>query len=138
MELNIKEELVKIVENYLESRKIGETDLEKIYGGRLASIGIPKEHVKNILLNMDDEWTNENYLNLKIKNAKMTIMGGYAITIIGIILTILTFFNLILNIQILCFGPIGGGIVMIIIGISQISKIEHEKKMRKYKWKNWI
>jgi hypothetical protein len=135
----MSEEIIPIVESYLEARRFKTKVTNSEYKQKLKLINISENKIDDIILKMDDEWTSEHLLRMKIKRSRANMFGGYIIGVLGIIITVLTFLGILFNGQIFIFfyGAIAAGIVTGILSQSSISSIKHELKMRKYKWKNW-
>ena len=135
-----KETIIPIVEEYLVAKKRKEFQANSYYIDKLLKFGFSKEKAKDVFLKMDDEWTQESLAMLKLKNLRLTMAFGYSIGFLAIIVSIFSFFGIILNGQfkIFFYGAIASGLVTGIMSQGNISKIKHELSLRKYKWKNWI
>lgn len=135
-----KENIIPIVEEYLEHRRTKLVEVNSFYVNKIIEIGVEEEVAKNILLKMDDQWSQEEFALLKLKNLKLTLFFGYALGLLALVLTVLSFLGIIFGgqVNIFFYGAIASGLVTGILAQGSTSKIKHELSIRKYVWKSWI
>lgn len=133
----MQESIINIVQDYLELRK---TNILKDDGFllRLKNIGLTNEKAIEILLKMDDEWTLEQIVILKIKEAKQKYLIGISITLLLLIFSILSFFGFLFEgkIQLIAFSL--GTLTSGLYGKSKLRSIETIEKNRKLIWQSWL
>ena len=136
----MRQNIVPIVEEYLEERRNSQTFSEAQYKQKLLELHIPEDKADDILLRMDDEWTREKLLRHSLKRVQTSLTVSYSIAILGLIMTVLSFFDVYYggNVYFLFYGAIAVGIIGAIRSRSIISGIRHELQYRKYEWKNWV
>tara|TARA_B110000211_G_scaffold230756_1_gene290853 strand:- start:2326 stop:2808 length:483 start_codon:yes stop_codon:yes gene_type:complete len=133
------QEIIPIIEAYLESRK--SDSYEPIeFKRKLSRLGCSNDKVEDLLLKMDDEWTIEVLLELEEKKSIGYLRGSYFITITGLILTLVSTLDLIINENTIYifYGAIIGGATGVVISKGSLRSIKHQRKTRKVKWTYWI
>lgn len=133
----MEKKFIKIVEDYLENRRLktGITDLN--FRNRLEKLGLEKEKIGDLILKMDDEWTKEQYLHLELKKAKMKVKSGYVMFVLGLFIFFISFsYNQ--SVKVLPIGVIVSGIVFSSWAKTEISRMENILRLRKIEWKSWV
>lgn len=133
----MKESIINIVQDYLELRKTNILKDDEFLL-RLKNIDLTNEKAIEILLKMDDEWTLEQIVILKIKEAKQKYLIGISITLLLLIFSILSFFGFLFEgkIQLIVFSL--GTLTSGIYGKSKLRSIQTIKKNRKLIWQSWL
>lgn len=133
----MKESIINIVQDYLEFRKTNILKDDEFLL-RLKNIGLTNEKAIEILLKMDDEWTLEQIVILKIKEAKQKYLIGISITLLLLIFSILSFFGFLFEgkIQLIAFSL--GTLTSGLYGKSKLRSIETIEKNRKLIWQSWL
>ena len=133
-----EDNIVNIIEDYFEARKNKSRISDKEIEDKLISIGVNKDKTKDLILRIDDEWTNEEFQLIKLKKAKQGVIVGYIILVLSLIASIASFFNLFQGrIVVVFYGAIAAGIISIAYASAGKNKIENDRRKRKIVWKNW-
>lgn len=130
-----KETVYDILLDYLDQRRNGALDLEKIQT-RLESIGKNDEQVQEIMIVFDDEWDQDCMLERSVKNAHVIFAGGAVVAISLGIVSFLSFLGYV-PLVLLWAGGVTAGIMLTIKGWNGIRyKKLHEKRL-KNKYQSW-
>lgn len=133
-----KETIVDLIEASFEARKNKTRISDKEMFERLLSLGINNDKINDLIIKIDDEWTNEEFQIAQLRNAKQGLIGGYVIFFLGIFITLITYFGLYNGNGIIFFyGAIASGLVSIFYSQSLKKKIETSRRKRKVIWKSW-
>jgi hypothetical protein len=133
----MKNGIINIVQDYFDFRKSGKIN-DDTFKLRLKDIGVDDEKISDILLKMDDEWTIEQIYLLEIKTAKYKYYFGYGITIILLLLSFLSFFELLFQgkIQLLIFSA--SALITGMFGKSSYKQVKMIRKNRQSIWLSWL
>ena len=134
----MEKKFIKIVEDYLENRKLktGLTDLN--FQNRLEKLGLEKEKISDLILKMDDEWTKEQYVRLELGKSKKGVCFGYSAAVIGVLIIVISYFVYEVRIVVITYGAVFSGIVSVYWNRTKALRINKKLELRKIEWKSWI
>jgi hypothetical protein len=134
----MENKFIKIVEDYLENRKLktGLTDLN--FRNRLEKLGLEKEKISDLILKMDDEWTKEQYAYLELRKSKKGVFFGYSAAIIGLLIIVISYFAYEGRIVVIMYGAVFSGILSVYWNRAKTFGINKKLELRKIEWKSWI
>src|SRR5687767_7354312 len=86
-------DIVEFVESFLENKRKKQDKTDSEFKKRLIENGVSDDHAHDLVLYMDDEWTNEQFTVSKLNYAKLNMIVGYLLGTTGLALTILSYYG---------------------------------------------
>jgi hypothetical protein len=136
----MQNEFVKIVFSYLESRLNKEFVSDASLVEKFNSIEIDEAWHKDLIIKMDDEYTQHQIYRERTKDLKFKRFFALLGCISGLVVLVISFLDLLPggNMVVVMFGLIGGGAVGAIAAQSALNQISSDKNNRQFIWKSWL
>jgi hypothetical protein len=112
-----------VIDFYFDKIKIGELEFS-VVRKELTRIGIEESEINIVTKQIDNQIMRYDILKAEHNKGKNLFYGGLLLALVGFIISIITFFNLVNfgNVFIFAYGPLFGGLITAMKGKSMMNR----------------
>lgn len=135
----VNDNLISIVEDYISEKRNGQNLNKNTYTIRLKKLKKTEDQIHEIMMEIEDDCDRELLASSGVKNAKkgiiISVIVGLSLALVSILSALGYLFQG--NLMVLFYGGIASAFFFGTKNYNEIVGVEHRRKRRELKWKNW-